>query len=47
MTCLMVLLVVLVRVFFEGMYLIHTRGYVAVITIVGPINDRKLRDVTI
>ena len=48
MTCLMVLLVVLgVHAFTESMYLIHTRRYVAVITIVGFPFDGEYRDVTI
>ena len=47
MTCLMVLLVVLGTCFLRSMYLIHTRGYVAVITIVGFPFDGEYRDVTI
>ena len=48
MTCLMVLLVVLGTCFLsESMYLIHTRGYVAVITIDGFPFDGEYRDVTI
>ena len=46
MTCSMVLLVVLVHAFFESMYLMHTRGYVAVITIVGLPFNGEYRDVT-
>ena len=46
MTCLMVLLVALGTCFLRK-YLMHTREYVAVITIVGVPNDGEYRDVTI
>ena len=48
MTCLMVLLVVLGTCFSsEVCILMHTRGYVAVITIVGFPNEGEYRDVAI
>ena len=47
MTCLMVLLVVLGTCFLRRYVLDTQEVYVAVITIVGPSNDGKYRDVTI
>ena len=47
MTCLMVLLVVLGTCFLRSYVFDTNEGYVAVITIVGPTNDGKYRDVTI
>ena len=47
MTCFLVLLVVLGTCFLRKYVFDTHEGYVAVITIVGPTNDGKYRDVTI